>query len=695
MPLTSRAMGWLRTTAITAAVALALPTALPAAATTPGHLAAPATASTVQPASTPVPHVGTPFVWGSGTVGGSLEVVSAGWTATPDTTTFAWLRDGQPIAGATGRTYSPVTADLGALLTVQETATLAGSTTTLTSNAVRVGEEGLQAYRLSGFDGVADVGGTLTPKTATWYDPQPTSVTYVWMRNDQPLPGRVGGSYTVTEADRGTTISVKLVASHGTYGATSVKNGAATIYFGDLTEDAPPTLAGTPRVGSTLTLRLGTSTPEATSVDPVWVVGGKVVQPDTPDDLTLTLRPEHEGKTVTVNQRVYRQWWRGTTLRSQVLTVGPADLTLVAQPTIVGVPLLGSTLTVAGAAWSPAADRTSVQWLRDGVAIRGATSNRYVPVAADVGATLTARVTPHLGDYPPLPAEAEVGPIAPGDLGAPVASVTGLVAAGSTVTVSTGAWRAPSPTLSYAWLVDGKVVAGATTGTLRLTAAQVGRQLTARVTATAPGYRTASVTTRSVAVQPELTPVTAPSVRGTAKVGRTLTGRPGTWSVPSARLSYQWLRGSKAIAGATARTYTVTKADIGTRLSLRVTATTTASGTRSATARATTKVAKVAPKITVALASSTSTTTRATVKVRVSAPVVTKAARGKVTISWGTKASQRRTLTLTAKRKGRVSYRLPVLRTKGTYRITVRFTPTSTHGRYLAKATTKRVLKVR
>jgi len=69
------------------------------------------------------------------------------------------------------------------------------------------------------------------------------------------------------------------------------------------------------------------------------------------------------------------------------------------------------------------------------------------------------------------------------------------------------------------------------------------------------------------------TVVDAPTITGTAKLGRTLTATPGTWNPAAVTVAYQWLRDGKAIDGATSTTYRVQRADLGTTLSVRVTAT--------------------------------------------------------------------------------------------------------------------------
>lgn len=63
-----------------------------------------------------------------------------------------------------------------------------------------------------------------------------------------------------------------------------------------------------------------------------------------------------------------------------------------------------------------------------------------------------------------------------------------------------------------------------------------------------------------------------PQVRGRAVVGGTLAGTPGTWDRDDVTFTYQWLRDGEPVAGATRQTLRLTSADVGHRLSVRVTA---------------------------------------------------------------------------------------------------------------------------
>lgn len=75
-------------------------------------------------------------------------------------------------------------------------------------------------------------------------------------------------------------------------------------------------------------------------------------------------------------------------------------------------------------------------------------------------------------------------------------------------------------------------------------------------------------------ISPKTAPATltagTPKVTGTARVGAALTAAPGTWT-QGATLRYQWLAGGQPVAGATARTLTLKPAQVGKKISVRVT----------------------------------------------------------------------------------------------------------------------------
>lgn len=81
-----------------------------------------------------------------------------------------------------------------------------------------------------------------------------------------------------------------------------------------------------------------------------------------------------------------------------------------------------------------------------------------------------------------------------------------------------------------------------------------------------------------------------PRVVGTARVGRVLTARPGTWQPAGVSLRHRWLRNGKAIGKATKAKYQLVRADRGKRISVRITGTKAGYAMVSVTSKATVKV---------------------------------------------------------------------------------------------------------
>jgi hypothetical protein len=138
---------------------------------------------------------------------------------------------------------------------------------------------------------------------------------------------------------------------------------------------------------------------------------------------------------------------------------------------------------------------------------------------------------------------------------------------------------APIPaTTAYAWLRNGVTITGAKASSYAPVAADLGKAVQCRVTATITGALAGSTAVLSAArsITVGLAPKASAgsvAVLGTHKVGVKQTCRLGTWA-PTATYTrtVRWLRDGTAIAGATSATYTPSAAMRGHKLACRVTA---------------------------------------------------------------------------------------------------------------------------
>lgn len=154
----------------------------------------------------------------------------------------------------------------------------------------------------------------------------------------------------------------------------------------------------------------------------------------------------------------------------------------------------------------------------------------------------------------------------------PTPSITGTPRVGDVLNVTPGDWPA-GVSLAYRWLRNGTVISGATGASYTVTAADLGTTLSVAVTASLAGFASSIQTSAATSsVMPgTLTPTPVPHISGVLAVGHKLTAIPGDWPHGVA-LTYQWLRNGSRIPNATSPSYVLAPADLGTGLSVSVSA---------------------------------------------------------------------------------------------------------------------------
>ncbi|MGN8551513.1 UNVERIFIED_CONTAM: carboxypeptidase regulatory-like domain-containing protein [Microbacterium sp. SLM126] len=161
------------------------------------------------------------------------------------------------------------------------------------------------------------------------------------------------------------------------------------------------------------------------------------------------------------------------------------------------------------------------------------------------------------------------GAVAP-VLASAVPTIAGAARFGGVLTALTGDWT-EGTTFAYQWLADGDPIAGATGATLVLGIGQVDSRISVVVTGSKPGYESVSTTSLATApVEPAVLTTAVPTISGKVIVGATVTAKPGAWT-PGAEFSFEWFASGAAIAGATDAAFTITPAELGKKLTVRVT----------------------------------------------------------------------------------------------------------------------------
>lgn len=442
-----------------------------------------------------------------------------------------------------------------------------------------------------------------------------------WVEQERTTPGY--GRYTV-ELPAGR-YRVRVVerqepfrtAHHGGGSAFSsaadveVRSGAVTpgvdvvvgATLGSVRVATEPSVTGEVVVGATVQAEPGTWDPGDVSPSYQWMRDGQPVVGAT----TRSYQPgaADAGRALAVRVTASRPGYQAAVATSPARTVAPGTLAATSPPEITTAPVPGTTVVALAPRWSVGtASATAWQWLRDGTPIDGATASTYTPVAADVGRGLAVRVTGGAPGYTQAVSTSAARTVTDPPL-APTSepAVSGTAVLGATLQAVDAGWNRTPATTTRQWLRDGQPVDGQVGPSYRLGVADVGHEVAVRVTASLASGEPVERTSSAVEVAAgTLTATTAPSVTGTARLGATLTGRPGTWTAtdPTAgpvALTYQWSRGSTAIAGATTPTYKPVTADLGRALTLTVTA--AAPGHGEVRRTATSAVVKVGPTLSV------------------------------------------------------------------------------------------------
>ena len=432
-----------------------------------------------------------------------IGIAAQGETLAADTTSIAdadglgafgyeWLRNGAAIAGATASTYTLGEADVGAAIRVRVSYVDGqGFAEQLTSASVgpvaNVNDAPTGAPAVLG---TATEDQTLTADTSAIADADGLGAfAYEWQRDGVAIAGATAATYTLGDADVGSTVRVRVayVDAHGTAEQlTSADVGPVANV-----DDAPTgalVVTGTATEDQTLAADLS-SIADADGLGAFtlqWQRDGVDIAGATA--ATYTLGDADVGASI----RVRVDYTDGQGHAEQLTSTGVGPVANV-DDTPTGAPVINGTATedqTLSADLSSIADADglgafTLQWQRDGVDIAGATAATYTLGDADVGASIRVRVayTDGQGHAEQL-TSAPRGPVANVDdtpTGAPV--ITGTATEDQTLSadLSSIADADGLGAFTLQWQRNGIDIAGANGASHTLGDADVGASLGLRV----------------------------------------------------------------------------------------------------------------------------------------------------------------------------------------------------------------------
>jgi hypothetical protein len=427
------------------------------------------------------------------------------------------------------------------------------------------------------------------------------TVKYQWYRDGVAIANATKAKYTLTTADNGHGIKLRIVTSHGAVGSRTFTTDVRYTDEQDYSIEIDP---GHEPYQSTNTWTLGSQgglygtgqfqTPDGLIMDHQikiqWLRAGVAIAGATSD--TYTIQAADYNKILSVRYIVGKVGYTplmGVTTGQLVgkgITLGNSDGYTDASVTIEPGPGVGTLKAQINDLTPPTPTPAyTYRWYRGSTAITGATASTYKLVSADKGAQISVKVVMTRTNFV-VPVTTLQSPSADYAIYADPAvptTASGVTSVGQVLHATPPSTFYDDPGLStvatgltviYTWYRSGAAISGATAADYTLTASDLGKTITVRATATKAG-RLAAASPPSLASSPitigtidvgSLGAQTSLNL-STRKATVTFTGTAGT---PSLTKTYQWYRNGVAISGATASSFVLATTDTNKSITVRV-----------------------------------------------------------------------------------------------------------------------------
>lgn len=220
-----------------------------------------------------------PSVTGNPLVGQTLTVESGSWSRNGLKFDYQWLRDGEPVEGATEQKYLVGEADKGRSLVARVTASTVGyEDGRASSQAVQVSDSEPAASNTAvpTISGTPKVGETLTASTGEWDRSEGLTFTYEWLYYwdgwTWPIWGADQAAFVPNEWQAGWPVQVRVTASRPGSTPVSVVSAATKpiAALPSLVATKAPSLTGEAMVGKTLTVAPATWNAEDPALEYTW-----------------------------------------------------------------------------------------------------------------------------------------------------------------------------------------------------------------------------------------------------------------------------------------------------------------------------------------------------------------------------------------------------------------------------------------
>ncbi len=318
--------------------------------------------------------------------------------STPAVGAIAWWRAGVKPAGSSGHVaYVEKVVSADEIIVSQDSwggdfswARITRLSSGWPSGFVHFNDAKILNTTLPSVTGTSRSGSVLTASPGAW-SPSDATFAYQWLQDGVAITGATTSTLKLTQAQVDRRITARVTASRLGYPSAAVVSApSGAVQPGVLGNTTAPTVSGEPRVDRTLSVTSGEWTPVVDSISYAWRADGVPVPGATQS--TLTLDPSLVGKRISATVTAVKSGYASVDVTTpESAPVSPGELSILEPPTVTGAMQPGQTLRLnqPGASPRPA---VSVQWLRGGVPVPGATQTTYRVTAADLGSLVTAEV---------------------------------------------------------------------------------------------------------------------------------------------------------------------------------------------------------------------------------------------------------------------------------------------------------------
>ncbi len=362
---------------------------------------------------------------------GQVTVQGAGGTVRPGTTlaaapsgfiagatyAYQWLRGANPIAGATGPTYTTVAADVGQQVAVQLTASAQSyPAATVTSSALTVSaatsapSPSTSSASSSGTTGAAAAPGLLlgVPSIAgparvgelleagvVAYSTSGT-LSFQWLSDGRAISGATSSTYRVLASDIGHELAVQVTETAP--GASTVTETSRTFKVTDGTfiDTVVPRIIGTAVVGRSVSARTGDWSPLA-SFSYEWLLDGRTIKGAR--GRSLKLEPAFAGKRLAVRVTGSRPGYGAHSRTSPVIWV-TRTTPKASRPRVSGKALVSETLHAHLGDWESGTE-FAYRWFVNNQVVEGVTGHAFRVLPEHRGKRIRVEVTGRLAGHEP------------------------------------------------------------------------------------------------------------------------------------------------------------------------------------------------------------------------------------------------------------------------------------------------------